>query len=246
MQISERHNEPPPPSTGLVAALATLVERLDDLRHVAEGALAVAEFAVIHLGADVSGLSQTDPNGRPQRLAPSGGLLTELDSVEAELGQGPGTAPPLGGDVLGIADTRADTLWPEWCSRAAARGVLSVCLIGMPPLRGRPHTLQLFSFRPGAFPPQDLTDVVAAAGLAGLGLRHLDRVESLERALETRDLIGQAQGIVMERYRLSSEQAMQFLRRSSQQSQEKIWLIAERLVNPSIDPGVHEPPPAAR
>ena len=218
MQVPETHSGPPPPSSGIVTAVAALVERLDDLSDVTAAAGAVAEFAVLHLGSDLAGLSQQDSNGRPVRLAARGGVLAELDAIEAALGAGPGTAPLLGDEVLSVADTRSDGRWPEWSSAAADQGVCSLCLVAMPPLRERALTLQLFWFHPGALRSDDLPVVAAVAKIAGLALRQVDRRTSLERAMVTRDLIGRAQGIVMERYALSSEQAMQFLRRSSQQS----------------------------
>ncbi len=56
-------------------------------------------------------------------------------------------------------------------------------------------------------------------------------MQNLREALTTRALIGQAQGIVMERHALTSEQAMAYLRRVSQQSQVKVRDLAERIVS---------------
>jgi hypothetical protein len=225
------HPDGSPPSVATVLALAALSERLDAMHDLEEASLAVAEFAIEHLSSDLAGLWTQQPQGRPTRLAASSRLLTELDEIEAQLQQGPGTAWPEDGAVITVADTRTDRLWPAWSSAAAARDVLSVRLIGMPRVRRRPVTLQLLSSRADAYPPDDLVATAIVAKHAGLALRHLDRLANLEDAIATRDLIGQAQGIVMERYSLTSEQAMHFLRRSSQHSQEKVRWIAEQLVS---------------
>jgi hypothetical protein len=226
---SPRGHQPP---AGTIVALAELSERLDDMRSLVEASTAVAAFVVGHLGSDLAGVSVREPDGRPVRLAASNSVLVQLDAVETGLPGGPGTAQLDDGAAITIADTRADRLWPAWSSAAAERDVLSVRLLWMPRLRGRSVTLQLFSHRADAFAPGDLAGTAAVAKLAGLALRHVDRLANLEEAIATRDLIGQAQGIIMERYGLNSEQAMRFLRRSSQHSQEKVRNIAERLVFP--------------
>jgi len=223
------------PLDSAILALAELSERLDDLPSLAEAASAVAEFAVAHLGADLAGVSLRGPHGRPTRLGGSGDLLAELDAAEVGLTAGPSTVRLDDGAAITIADTRADRLWPDWSAAAAALDVHSVRLLGMPPLDGRSVTLQLFSFRAGAFAPDELAELVPLAKLAGLALRHTDQLANLNEAMATRDLIGQAQGIIMERYDLTSEQAMQFLRRISQHSHEKVRHLAHQLVSPRTE-----------
>ncbi|MDQ4053546.1 MAG: ANTAR domain-containing protein [Actinomycetota bacterium] len=224
----------PLPRDRTILALAELFESLDSARNLAEASIAVVDFAVLHLGSDVAGICLREPNGRTVRLAASNSVLVELDSIEAGMSEGPSTARVDDGEAVTVSDTRADRLWADWSSAAAERGLLSACLAWMPPLRGRSVTLQLFSSRVGAFPPGDPTqEIVAVAKLVGLAVRHIDRFANLAEAMATRDLIGQAQGIVMERYDLTSEQAIQFLRRTSQQSQQKVRDIAHDLVSQS-------------
>lgn len=228
---------PPVPLEATILALVDLTEHLDGVRSLTEASAAVAEFAVDHLGADLAGVFLNDTQGRPARLAASDDLIVELDAFEVATSQGPGTARLDDGAVVTVADTRVDRRWKDWSPAAAERGVLSVCVLGMPAVRGRPVTLQLFSRRADAFAPahQDGTAARAVAKHAGLALRHIDRLANLAEAMVTRDLIGQAQGIIMERFDLTSEQAMQFLRRSSQHSNEKVRDIAHRVVARSPD-----------
>jgi hypothetical protein len=222
---------PRSPLDGAVVAVAELWERLDGMRSLAEASTAVAEFAVDHLGADLAGISHSGPDGRSVRLAASSDLLVQLDALEVSLKEGPGMAPLDDGAVITVGDLRAGRRWPDWSSAATERDVLSACLLGLPPLPGRPVTLHLFSRQADAFAPGDVTGLAAVTRLAGLALRQVDRLANLEEAIATRDLIGQAQGMIMERYDLTADQAMEFLRRSSQHSQEKVWQIAHRLVS---------------
>jgi hypothetical protein len=214
----------------LVSALAELVLRLDDLGELEAMSEAIAEFAVTALGADLAGVSLRPTQGKPARLATSHHDLTELDRLEETLGEGPGSPRSDGDDVVAIRDTRTDPRWPAWGAAAAQGRVHSVCLIAMTTLGGRrSFTLDLYSRRPDGFVAAD--DVLRdTARIIGHAVHHIQRRLNLESALSTRDMIGQAQGIVMERYQLDSEQAMQFLRRISQDSHAKIRQIASQLV----------------
>jgi hypothetical protein len=225
--------DPPDPPNGTILALAELAEHLDRKRSLAEASTAIAEFAVAQLDSDLAGVFLLRTNGRPRRLAATSSVLVQLDEVEARGNQGPGLAPVADGAVINVADTRGDHLWPEWSSAAAERDILSACFLGMPPLRGRAVALQLFSRRTAAFAPENLSGFAAVAKVAGMGLRQVDRLANLEEAMATRDLIGQAQGILMERYELNSDQAMHYLRRSSQEANAKVRDIAQELVSPS-------------
>jgi AmiR/NasT family two-component response regulator len=55
-------------------------------------------------------------------------------------------------------------------------------------------------------------------------------VENLKEAMQTRQLIGRAVGIAMERYRLDEQRAFAFLARVSQTSNVKLRAVAEELV----------------
>ncbi len=56
------------------------------------------------------------------------------------------------------------------------------------------------------------------------------RLRELERALDVRDLIGQAKGILMERHRLTGDQAFPRLVRVSRSTNTKLVEVARRLV----------------
>lgn len=223
------------PSNGAILALAALTEHLDDQRSLTEASAAIAEFAVAELGSDLAGVSLLRTSGRPVRLAATSSLLLQLDEVEASANRGPGTAPVAHGAVINVVDTREeDIMWPEWSAAAAERDILSASIVGMPTLRGRWVALQLFSHRTAAFAPENQRALTAVVRVVGMGLRQVDRLANLEEALATRGLIGQAQGIVMERFGLNSDQAMQFLRRRSQQDNMKVRDIARQLVSRDI------------
>ena len=72
-------------------------------------------------------------------------------------------------------------------------------------------------------------------------LEHLQHeVEGLKQALESRDAIGQAKGILMERHKMTSEQAFEELRRISQHENIKLRDVAEFLATTGVVPGPDE------
>ena len=225
--------------------LVDLAEHIDRAGTLEQAAALVADYAVAHLDADLAGVTLRRPEGRVVRLAATSPMLVELDEVGVALDEGPGTQHLEAGSVIVIGDTRDHhPSWPRWSEAAAARGLRALRVVGMPPLQGRSVRLELGSHRPHGFAAEGLALVQGAARHAGLCLRHVDRVANLEGAMATRSLIGQAQGILMERHGLTGEQAMTFLRRSSQQSQVKVRELAERLVTSrETGAGLDLPPP---
>src|SRR5207253_1916446 len=90
--------------------------------------------------------------------------------------------------------------------------------------------LTLYSAEPNAFQGVDLGLLELFATLAALALADAQRADQLQSALASRDLLGQAKGILMERLRLDSGQAFDRLSRASQTTNTKVTAVAEHLV----------------
>jgi hypothetical protein len=211
-------------------SLVELTERMGFARRPDEASAAIVDYALTHLGPDLAGITAREPGGPPVRLAGSSPVLSVLDAAEVRLAHGPATGGLQDGAAITIADTTTEKAWRDWSEVAASHGVHSVRLVGMPQMRSRSMCLELYSRRPRAFTTGGLVVAQRVAKHAGLTLRQIDRALNLEEALETRALIGQAQGILMERYHLTSDQAMSFLRRTSQQTQIKVRDLADSVV----------------
>ncbi len=105
-------------------------------------------------------------------------------------------------------------------------------------LNGAPGALNLYARYPQAFGVIDRGRGLLLAALAGLAFATARAHEEEERkaaqlhsALATREMIGQAQGILMERERISSDQAFDILRRASQHLNLKLRVVAQELVD---------------
>lgn len=99
--------------------------------------------------------------------------------------------------------------------------------------------LNLYSRTLNAFDDDGLAELFASHAKVALG--YATKLHTLSGALKTRELIGKAIGIVMERYELPDERAFEFLIRMSQNSNIKLRNIAQALVD--VDPEAirHEP-----
>lgn len=211
--------------------LEVLAVALDSVHTLTGAGAALVAHALSNLPVDAAVLTLRGAAPAAHRtLAAAGPLVGDLDEIQAELGRGPGLDDLSCGATVTLDDTRAETAWPEWSASVARHGVRWVHLVGLLPLGDEVARLELYAHRPRALSTEDLARANELASGAGLALRLAHRVVHLEDAMQTRDLIGQGQGIIMERYGLDAEQAMGFLRRRSQESQVKLRNLAQRLV----------------
>jgi GAF domain-containing protein len=147
-------------------------------------------------------------------------------------------------------DLTDDPRWPSFGPLAAAAGMRSLLAIRV--LADRTlGALNLYARLPRAFGATDRATGVIFATHAGIALAAAEarseahRVEHLEQALSSRELIGQAQGILMERERITPDQAFDVLRRASQHLNVKLREVAQRLVDTGERPATGtEPTPA--
>lgn len=221
--------------TSVDGAVTRLLADLDDAPVLSRAAEAVVRFAEDAFSSSLTALT-VHAAGGPQWLAVNDrDQLDELvTSLARALADGADQAAlgfplPEPGEAFSIPDARTDRRYP-WSAAVARTGLRAVLVLGLPPIGRRPVTLDLFSPVPDGLAVGRTPQVDRVLHVAGLGLRQLDRVENLEVALRTRTLIGQAQGILMERLGLSSEQALAYLRRVSMEQHSKVSVLAERLV----------------
>ncbi len=174
-------------------------------------------------------------------------LATELDEVQYRLGEGPCVestrTPGLG--LTFSADLGAGREYPRFGPAAARLGVHSVLAVGLFPLVGsvpRTGALNLYSFDVGGIDEldRDLAVILAAHASTALAATLASTAAELEtaqlrQALSSRDVIGQAKGILMERRGISSDEAFDALRRASQRLNVKLTRVAQTLVDRRSD-----------
>jgi len=200
-------------------------------------------------GCDAAGVLVVE-DGIVAPSAISSQLVVEVDAAQIESGEGPCLDASSTGKSFYAEDLLDDDRWPAFAPRAVALGIRSV--LAYPLLDGQASALNLYGRLPSAFGATGRAQGLLFATLARLALNSAEDRESEEKrsghlteALRTRELIGQAQGILIERERITADQAFDVLRRASQHLNIKLREVAERLVETGETPGRPPPPEPA-
>ena len=196
----------------------------------------IVALAVVAIdGCEAAGIL-TAGDGEPSTtLAASSPLAVMLDQLQIDAGGGPCLDSAHSGSTIYVDDLAGDSRWPEFATVAVDAGIRSV--LGYALATGTPGALTLYASVPDAFGTHARAQALLFATLARLALetaqeRALDeaRTSNLTEALRTREIIGQAQGILIERERITGEQAFEVLRRASQHLNVKLREVAAALV----------------
>ena len=193
--------------------------------------LSAITAAAVDLLPDVTSASITvrHIDGRLDTFAQTDDDLLALDAAQYALQEGPCYAAATDSVHVLSPDLAADDRFPQYAAAALQYGVRAQAglrLFDSPKASG---ALNLYSDRVGAF-----SDFEALGSLfahqAAMALSYAREVHTLKEAVTTRTGIGQAVGIVMERYGLTDEQAFAFLARLSQHRNVKLRLVAQEII----------------
>jgi len=225
------------PAAELTASFAETARALFSAGGVTNTLQLVVDLAEATVeGCDYAGifLREGDAIVTPVQTDP---LVIEIDRLQKETGEGPCLDAVERGETYYAGDLSDEPRWGRFGPLATALGVRSLLALSMPS-NGTPGALNLYARYPQAFGAVDRARALILASLAGVAVSsarsHEDeerRADNLHAALATREIIGQAQGILMERERISAEQAFDILRRASQHLNRKLGDIAKDLVD---------------
>lgn len=178
----------------------------------------------------LSSITIRHADGRLDTIAPTDDLLRRIDAVQYELQEGPCYEAATDAAYVVSSDLATDERYPRYGETASAQGVraqVGVRLFDSPRSHG---ALNLYSRHVGAFDDGgSLSELFASQ--SGQAVAYAQEIGNLAEAVRTRTLIGQAVGIVMERYQLNDERAFAFLQRMSSHSNVKLREIAQGIVD---------------
>jgi hypothetical protein len=217
------------------------------LTRVAEAALSVLP------AADAASLVMTGSGGAGGRLLwASDPLSHALDQAQLAHRDGPAwhVAGEEAGQVELVTDLAVERRWPAFTTRAVRLGVHSVLSVSAGVLDPRVDAtaqeqvaLNLYAKRAGGLTPQSAEIVLLMLLLATQAMRGQDALAAagdlalhLRRGMATRTTIGQAQGVLMERYRLTPEDAFDRLRITSQDLNRKLREVAAEVAATGVEP----------
>nr|WP_167108551.1 GAF and ANTAR domain-containing protein [Amycolatopsis granulosa] len=219
-----------PADLELADALSAVVRTLEPEPDVGQtvGNIVAAVAATVP-GTEDAGVSLLD-SGALRTVAPSSERVARLDELQHELGEGPCVDAVFAGTVYRTGDIRADDRWPKFGAAAAELGISSMLAIRLFTGKTLLGALNLFSSEPDAFDESAVHVGSLFAAHAAVALAGSRAQEQLRSALETRDVISMAKGILMERHRVTDDQAFTLLVRASQNSNRKLHDVADWLV----------------
>jgi transcriptional regulator with GAF, ATPase, and Fis domain len=162
--------------------------------------------------------------------AASSELASQVDALQEETGEGPCLEAVYQEQTVRVPDMATEERWPHFASRAAAAGAGSMLSFQLFVEGDNLGALNLYGVRPNVFEEESEHIGLLFASHAAVALASVRQHDNLTRALDSRDLIGMAKGILMERYRIDASTAFRVLVRSSQERQRKLHDIAGELV----------------
>ena len=190
----------------------------------------LVEVAATNLiGADFASITVRHKDGTLETVAASDPLADELDEVQYRFGEGPCYSAVTDERFVLVNNMADSPRFPNYAPQAAAHGVGTQSAMQLVS-NGDRAGLNVYGRRAGAFNKTTLllAELLAAQGAIMLG--YAQQLEGLGQAVKTRQDIGTAVGIVMERFGLAQPRAFAYLVRLSQTRNTKLRLIARQIV----------------
>lgn len=211
-------------------AFAKLAVELSESKTVDQTAAQIVAFAMQSVGTQFAGIAMVGRGRESETVGPSAPAVVEADALQYQLGQGPCVDASAQSHVITSDDLGTDPRWPQWGSAAVALGFRSVLSAELHAGGRRIGALNLYGSQIRQFSAQDADTATLFAQHAAAALAAVTLQEGLRNALDTRTLIGQAQGILMERFDVEADRAFSILRRYSQAKNVKLTAVAQDLV----------------
>lgn len=154
----------------------------------------------------------------------------DLDAVQQAVGAGPCIEASITQTIVHVMDMRREDRWPEYVDAALDLGVRSMVCVPLWVQKDHVGSLTVYATDGHRFTEHQTQVAQLFATHAAIAIAEAQRVANLQAALRTRDVIGQAKGILMERLGLTEEGAFDALRTLSQQTNRKLIDVAETVV----------------
>ncbi|GLZ52487.1 ANTAR domain-containing protein [Actinomycetospora sp. NBRC 106378] len=215
-----------PAERGVVGVLEQIVRRAHEL---------TPEAAMVSV-------TLREPDGSYHTPVETDELATRADHIQYETGEGP-CVEVVASSSSGSTSSRDlahDPRYPRFGPRVAQLGMTAVIATGMFPDGEPPRLGALNHYFRSAEHLDDVDEdvLLLLAAHAAVALQAAQRVEAerlrsvqLTEALQSRDVIGQAKGILMERRGVGADEAFDILRRASQDLNVKIRDIASTIAS---------------
>ena len=181
-------------------------------------------------GVDIAGVLLVGKGGTHQTLAPTSDVMFKLDELQMTTGEGPCLQAALDEIVIRTDDFRNEPRFPNYAPKVVELGLLSALSLKLYTADRTAGALNLFGYEPRPWNSEAETIGMVLAAHAASAILASRESEQLQSALSTRDRIGQAKGIIMERFKIDDVRAFEMLRKLSQDTNTKLVDVAHRVI----------------
>jgi GAF domain-containing protein len=204
-----------------INAPSTVDATLDRIVHTARRSLP---------GIDHVGVSVARRDGGIETRAATGELVLELDQLQYALNEGPCLYAIEAATVVHVDDAAHEVRWPNYMPEAVKRGLRSQLGVQLGLDGETLGGLNMYSTSVDRIDDEVLHSAELFAVHAALALGRARTEEQLRSGMSTRTEIGEALGLLMERYAIDSDAAFAFLARASSVNNTKLREIAAEIV----------------
>ena len=188
-------------------------------------------------GAQHASISKIQRRREVKTLAATGELPRAVDHAQYDTGEGPCLDTLYDEQTARLSDLTTEQRWPKFTARARELGVGSMLAVQLFVEQDGLGALNLQSTRTNAFDDNSEHVALMFAAHAAVAMAHEQEQQDMRAAVSTREVIGQAQGILMERFKITADMAFRLLVRVSQDTNRKLREIADELTATGQLPG---------
>ncbi|TDC48725.1 ANTAR domain-containing protein [Jiangella ureilytica] len=168
--------------------------------------------------------------GRPAVMSATSPEAAKADLFQIQCAEGPSLEAMSVRDAVVVDDVSADDRWRNWSGSVTEMGFQSVLSLGLRTNRSALGALSVYSAKVGAFAADHAQLARLYARHASVALVSARHESGLRRAMNARHVIGQAQGVLMQRHGLDADQAFALLRNTARDHGVKLGERAEQIV----------------
>lgn len=225
----------PVDASHLADTMADVARRIHSPQDLDTTLRTIVESAAASLpGIDAVSITLAHHDGRMETKVATDQLVWDLDRLQYELREGPCVYAIDAETVVKVEHADTDPRWPAYMKEATSRGVRSQMGLQLYVNEETIGGLNMYSLSSDTIDPELEHAAELFATHAALALGHARLEGQLREAMESRQLIGQATGILMERYQLDEKRAFDYLIRVSSHSNTKLRVVAREVVDQTV------------
>lgn len=246
MDTTSRETAAPARETDRAAGAGDLAAQLSELARTLqneedlEATLAAMVHAALELipGAVAASISVAEKRRTIRSHAASSDLPSTVDRLQEEHGEGPCLDAAYEERIVCVPDFRHEDRWPDFAPAAAMAGAKSLLAFQLYTDGDDLGALNVYGADYDVFGPEAEEAGLLVAAHAAVAFADAQQIAHLNEALAARDLIGQAKGILMERFKITAQQAFVLLTAASSRANIKLRDVAEHLTTTGTLPDI--------